>query len=139
MIKIRILLIVLMSIVSGSVMSQVELKDEVTAILEEFCLENYDNYFYPRQYVVGTLRVTSIDVDEVNDRMNVKGTHTCRGRHVPIKGRKTFYDLDFKAELILLREGGGLRIRFWSWFERKFSRRDGYWEGPCERTVYVRF
>lgn len=132
--RLRFLLVILMSLIGGVVFSQTLSKEEITDILEEFCLDYYDNYFAPRQYVVGTLKVSSIDVDEANNKIRVKGTHTCRGQHIPLKGRNTYRGREFKAEIIFL--DSGVRIKFWRWFERILPNKDGYWEGPCERMYY---
>lgn len=108
-------------------------QDQIKAILEQFCIESYDKHFAPRQYVEGTLTVTSVDVDKVNNKIRVRGTHSCRGQHIPFIGRRVYSRREYKAELIPTIVG--FKVRFWRWYDPDLPGQDGYWEGPCERTV----
>ncbi|MBQ3710119.1 MAG: hypothetical protein II887_05395 [Bacteroidales bacterium] len=128
--QVKLLIIALLLVVGGTVAAQT--KSEVQEVLEQFCTAYYDNFFAPRQYVVGTLRVTSIDIDKANEKIRVRGTHTCRGRHVPLFGRKTYEGREFKAEIMPARSG--LRVKFWRWYAPDLPRQEGYWEGPCEKS-----
>lgn len=128
---VKTLVIVLLLAVSGRAGAQT--KAQIKAILEQFCIENYDRHFAPRQYVEGTLTVTSIDVDEANNKIRVRGTHTCRGQHVPFIGRRTYSGREYKAELIPA--SIGIKVRFWRWYAPDVPGEDGHWEGPCEKTI----
>lgn len=128
----RVELVLFVLLLTGST-AVVQPNEEIKTILEQFCLEYYDNFFYPRQYVVGTLVVTSVDVDKANKKIRVKGTHTCRGKHIPFIGRRTYAGREFKAELMLV--GNDVKVRFWRWNKSDIPGRDGYWEGPCEAII----
>ena len=129
--KVKILMIAMMLVASNVVSAQT--KAQIKAILEQFCVENYDNYFAPRQYIEGTLIVTSVEVDEINGKIKVKGTHSCRGQHVPFFGRRTYSDRDYKAELIPA--SVGIKVRFWRWYDSDPFQNNAHWEGPCEKTI----
>lgn len=130
----KILVVALLITTSGTVNAQIT-RDQIRIILEQFCVEHYDNCFNPRQYVEGTLVVTSVDVDEANDKIKIKGTHTCRGQYIPIIGRRTYTGRDYKAELIPA--SLGIKVRFWRWYAPDVPGEDGHWEGPCEKTIIL--
>ena len=129
--KVKFIMIALMLSVSG--IANAQTRAQIQAILEQFCVEHYDRHFAPRQYVEGTLRVTSVDIDEDNGKIKVKGTHTCRGQHIPFIGRRTYAGREFKAELLPAKIG--IKIRFWRWYAPDTPGQEGYWEGPCEKTI----
>ena len=130
--QVKSLVVILLLTLSGTVSAQIT-RDQIKTILEQFCAEHYDNCFAPRQYVEGTLIVTSVDVDEANNKIRIKGTHTCRGQYIPGIGRKTYTGREYKAELIPANLG--IKVRFWRWYAPDFPWKDGYWEGPCEKTI----
>lgn len=120
-------------LLSISSMANAQTKSQIRAILEQFCVENYDNCFSPRLYVDGSLTVTSVDVDEANGKIKVKGTHTCKGQSIPFFGRRTYTGREYKAELIP--SSVGVKVRFWRWYEADPGQNNAHWEGPCEKTI----
>lgn len=126
-------LILLALLLGMSNLASAQTKAQIKAILEQFCVENYDNYFAPRQYVEGTLVITSVDIDEENNKIKVRGTHTCRGQYVFPMGRMTYSGRDFKAEL--MPASIGIKVRFWRWYESDPFQNNAHWEGPCEKIV----
>ena len=129
--QVKLFLIVLL-LAMGSVVNA-QTKSQIRAILEQFYVENYDSYFSPRQYVEGTLVITSVEVDERNGKIKIRGTHTCRGRYIPFIGRRTYSGREYKAELIF--SIIGVKVRFWRWYNSDFGESNAHWEGPCEKLV----
>ena len=125
--RIRLLPILLMLLMSGVAHSQS--MSQVKNILEQFCLENYDSYFNPRQYVANSLEITNIYRD--GNTIMVEGTHSYRGPHIPIWGRTTFRGRAFKATL--KRYDEGYKIEFWRWHKSLKPFVDSYWDGPCKK------
>jgi len=132
--QVRLLVVFLLLTLSGTVSAQIT-RAQIKTILEQFCVEHYDNCFAPRQYVEGTLAITSVDVDEANDKIRIKGTHTCRGQHIPFIGRRTYAGREFKAEL--MPASLGIKVKFWRWYAPDIPGEDGHWEGPCEKTIIL--
>ena len=130
---VRFVMITILLFLSGMVYGQT--KAQIQPILEQFCVDNYDKFFDPRQYVEGTLLVTSVDVDSINRKIRVRGTHTCRGQYIPFVGRMTYSGREFKAELMPATNSNGIKIRFWRWRAAGFGQNNGGWEGPCENIV----
>lgn len=128
--KVKFLMIALL--LGMSSVASAQTRAQIKEILEQFCIAYYDNHFAPRQYVEGTLTVSTVEVDEANGKIKVKGTHTCRGQHIPFIGRKTYSGREYKAELIPT--NAGVKVRFWRWYETDFQK-EGHWEGPCEKTI----
>ena len=131
--QVKFLMIALLLILSGSASAQSS-KEKFKAVLEDFCESYYDDAFSPRQYIEGSLTVTTVEVDEVNDVIKIRGKHSYRGQYIPFFGRKTHSSVDFKAE-VRMSSSGGLKIKFWKWYEPDPQDPKGHWEGPCERTV----
>lgn len=131
--KIKLIIIAILFSISGMVKGQT--KAQIQPVLEQFCVDNYNDFFVPRQYVEGTLVVTSVDVDSINSKIRVRGTHTCRGQYIPIIGRMTYAGREFKAELMPASNGTGIKVRFWRWRAPDYGQNNGRWEGPCERIV----
>lgn len=127
-------LLIFAAIFSVSTTASAQLtKSELRTLLEQFCVEHYNTCFEPRQYVEGTLVVTSVDVDEANNKIRVRGTHTCRGQYIPLVGRRTYTNREFKAEVIPANMG--VKIKFWRWYESDPGQNNAHWEGPCEKTI----
>ena len=130
--KIKVIMMALLLAVSGAVNAQ-STKDQIRALLEDFCVTYYNNAFGPRQYIEGTLSVTSLEADEVNDVIKVRGKHSYRGQSIPFFGRSTHSNVDYKAEVSVKRTG--IKIKFWKWYEPDMTDPNGHWEGPCEKTI----
>ena len=64
-------------------------KEQFKAVLEDFCVSYYDNAFSPKQYIEGSLTVSTLEADEVNEVIKVRGKHSYRGQYIPFFGRKT--------------------------------------------------
>ena len=129
--RLKFLAIFMMLAISSAVNAQT--KAQLKAILEQFCVENYDRCFAPRQYVEGTLTITSVDVDDANNKIKIKGTHTCRGQNIPFFGRRTYSGREYKAEI--QPASLGVKVRFWRWYEADPGQDNAHWEGPCEKIV----
>ena len=108
-------------------------KEQFRAVLEDFCVSYYDNAFSPKQYIEGSLTVSTLEADEVNKVIKARGKHSYRGQYIPFFGRKTHSNVDFKADVKVT--GAGLKIKFWKWYEPDINDPKGHWEGPCEKTV----
>lgn len=130
---IKLMMLAVLFAISG--MANAQTKAQIQPILEQFCVDNYDKFFTPRQYVEGTLIVTSVDVDSINRKIRVRGTHTCRGQYIPFIGRMTYSSREFKAELLPASNSNGIKVRFWRWRAASFGSNNGAWEGPCENIV----
>lgn len=124
--------VIFLMLTMGNVVNA-QTKAQLKAILEQFCVENYDRCFAPRQYIEGSLTITSVDVDEANGKIKIKGTHSCRGQNIPFLGRQTYTGRDFKAEI--LPASVGIKVRFWRWYEADPFKDNAHWEGPCEKVV----
>lgn len=127
MVKVKLLGVAILFVVP--LICHAQTKGQVTEWLERFCMEQYDSCFNPRQYIEGSLTVTTLESDEANNVIKVKGKHSYRGLHIPFVGRRTHSSVDFKAEIYVTESG--FNIRFWKWFD------DGLWEGPCEKTMIL--
>lgn len=129
--QVKFLIVALLLAVSGAANAQ-STKDQVRSILEDFCVSYYDNAFSPKQYIEGSLTVSTIEADDASNVIKVKGKHSYRGQYIPFLGRQTHSNVDYKAEIIPA--SSGLKIRFWKWYEADM-RASGHWEGPCEKTI----
>lgn len=127
--QVKLLFIALMLAVAGSANAMT--KAEIKEILENFCVAYYNDYFSPRQYVRGTLVVTSVALED-DGTIKVNGTHTCKGQSV-LGVRQTYPGRAFKADLIPT--SSGLKIKFWRWYVADTPWGEDYWEGPCTKTV----
>ncbi len=125
--KIKFLPLLLILFISEA--AQAQSAAQLKEILEQFCLENYDSYFNPRQYVANSLKITDIQRD--GSTIYVEGTHSYRGPHVPIWGRTTFPKRGFKATLKPYDEG--YKIEFWRWHKSLKPFVKSYWDGPCKK------
>lgn len=105
-------------------------KAEIRDILEQFCLEHYDDCYSPRQYIQNSLVVKSVDSKEWG--FFVKGTHSYKGQYIPFLGRETHSNVDFKAELRPTERG--LKVVFYKWYEPDIKHPDGFWE-KCVKTI----
>lgn len=127
--QVKLLFIALMLAVAGS--ANALTKAEIKELLEDFCVAYYNDYFSPRQYVRGTLVVTSVALED-DGTIKVNGTHTCKGQSV-LGVRQTYPGRAFKADLIPT--SSGLKIKFWRWYVADTPWGEDYWEGPCTKTV----
>ena len=118
-------MVALLLILSGTASAQSS-KEQFKAILEDFCVSYYDNAFSGKQYIEGSLSVSTLEPDEVNNVIKVRGKHSYRGQYIPFFGRKTYSNVDFKAEVSVT--NSGLKIKFWKWYEPGLPTP---WEGPC--------
>ena len=125
--KIKFLLLLLILFISEA--AQAQSAAQLKEILEQFCLENYDSYFNPRQYVANSLKITDIQRD--GSTIYVEGTHSYRGPHFPIWGRTTLPGTEFKA--ILKPYDEGYKIEFWRWHKSLKPFVKSYWDGPCKK------
>lgn len=129
----KLILLAFLLVFAGTANAQ-STKDQFRAILEDFCQSYYDDGFSPKQYIEGSLTVKTVEADEYSDVIRVKGKHSYRGQYIPLFGRKTHTNVDFKAEVTEVRNG--LKIKFWKWFEPDATDPHGHWEGPIEK-VYI--
>lgn len=108
---------------------------QVQEILEQFCRENYDDFFRPCQYKAGSLKVTNITPE--GGLIKVEGIHSYRGRHFPLAGRLFPYpDRKFYAEM--WHHGQGYKVKFWrlkKYYLQIPHITDPKWEGPYEGFV----
>lgn len=129
--KIKYLFLALLLSLSGAASAQ-STKAQFKAILDQFCQSYYEDAFGGKQYIEGSLSVTSVESDESGNVIKIKGKHSYRGKYIPFYGRKTHSSVDFKAEVTEARNG--LRIKFWKWYEADLMA-SGHWEGPCEKII----
>lgn len=130
--KVKLFMLTILLAVSGVANAQ-SAKQNVAAILEDFCVSYYEDAFSGKQYIEESIRVTTVEADDANGLIKVKGKHSYRGRNIPFFGRQTHSNVDFKAEIMAT--DSGIKIKFWKWYEPDFSNPDGFWEGPCEKTI----
>lgn len=130
--QVKLLMVALLLALSGTANAQTT-KEQFKAVLEDFCVSYYDDAFSGKQYIEGSLTVTTLEPDEANNVIKVRGKHSYRGQYIPFFGRKTHSNVDFKAEISVTKSG--LKIKFWKWFEPDPTDPKGHWEGPCEKTV----
>ena len=104
-----------------------------SAELTEECVSYYDDAFSGKQYIEGSLTVKTVELDEATNVIKIRGKHSYRGQYIPIFGRKTHSNVDFKAEVTV--KAPGFKIKFWKWYEPDPMDPKGHWEGPCEKTV----
>ncbi len=101
-------------------------KEQIGEWLDSFLVVHFDSCFAGRQYIEGSLTVSTLEPDEVNNVIKVRGKHSYRGQYIPFFGRKTYSNVDFKAEVSVT--NSGLKIKFWKWYEPGLPTP---WEGPC--------
>lgn len=134
MVKVKSLIITVLLFISLGIHAQS--KEQVTSLfqqlLELFCKEQYDSCFNGKQYIDGSLTVTTLESDEAKNVIKVKGKHSYKGQYIPFFGRKTHSNVDFKAEVSVA--DSGIKIRFWKWMEPDIHI---HWEGPCEKTMIL--
>lgn len=130
MVKVKSLVIAILLFISLGIHAQY--KELITKCLDLFCIEHYDSCFNGRQYIEGSLTVRSLEPDEANKVIKVKGKHSYRGQYIPIFGKKTYSNVDFKAEVSVTYSG--IKIKFWKWYEPDYQT---HWEGPCEKTMIL--
>lgn len=130
--KVKLLMVTLLLVLSGAANAQ-STKEQFKAVLEDFCVSYYDNAFSGKQYIEGSLTVTTLEPDEANNVIKVRGKHSYRGQYIPFFGRKTHSNVDFKAEVTVT--NSGIKIKFWKWYEPDINDPKGHWEGPCEKTI----
>lgn len=130
--QVRFLIIVLLLALS-SVANAQSTKEKIRSLLEDFCVSYYNSAFSPKQYIEGSLKVSTLEPDEANKSIKVRGKHSYRGQYIPFYGRKTHDNVDFKAEVKPTSQG--VKIRFWKWYEPDLQDSEGHWEGPCEHTI----
>lgn len=130
--KVKLLMVTLLLALCGAANAQ-STKEQFKAVLEDFCVSYYDDAFSPKQYIEGSLTVSTLEVDEVNEVIKVRGKHSYRGQYIPLFGRKTHSNVDFKADVKVTNYGW--KIKFWKWYEPDPQDPKGHWEGPCEKTV----
>ena len=130
--QVKFLMVALMLVMSGAANAQ-STKEQFRAVLEDFCQSYYDNAFSGKQYIEGSLTVSTLEPDEANNVILVRGKHSYRGQYIPFYGRKTHSNVDFKAEVSVTKSG--IKIKFWKWYEPDIQDRNGHWEGPCEKTI----
>ncbi len=129
--QVKFLLFTLVLLVSASANAQTA-KSFYKSLLEEFCVSYYDEGFSPKQYIEGSLTVTTVEPVESSDVIKVKGKHSYRGAYIPLFGRKTHSNVAFKAEV--KKVTSGFNVKFWKWYEPDINDPNGHWEGPIERT-----
>lgn len=112
-----IFLIVLMFLIWTSAAAQDKNK-EMQITLEQFCKEHYADCFVGREYLEGSLIVTSVDT--ISTAIKVKG------RHNYVSPLGTYTDVDFKADIIYYDKK--MKIIFYKWFVPLFKFMDGRWE-----------
>lgn len=128
--KLRFLPLLLILFISEA--AQAQSASQLKEILEQFCLENYDNYYNPYRYVAGSLQITSITRE--GGVIKVEGTHANKGRHIPVLGRiMTYKDRKIYAEI--WPHGAGYKVKFWREKKYEIDVIEHKWEGPCERLV----
>ena len=105
----------------------------MAAVLDSFCQSYYEDAFNGKQYIEGSLYVTTLEVNETTGAFHVKGKHSYRGQYIILYGRKTHSNVDFKADVTPT--NSGLKVKFWKWYEPDVLDPKGHWEGPCEKTI----
>lgn len=124
-------LALLLTIGIGNVAHAQTSKQYWKAILEDFCQTYYSNAFDGKKYIKGSLYVTSVESDESEDILLIRGRHSYKGKDYGF-GRITHEDVSFKAEVSQTRSG--IKIKFWKWYKTDILH-DGHWEGPCTKTI----
>ena len=115
-------------------MANAQTKSEIRDVLEQFCVEHYDDCFSPRVYVQESLEVKSIVEKEWG--LYIKGVHTYKGVYVPFIGRMFHSRVDFRAEIRPTSEG--VNVVFYKWYEPDITHPDGQWE-KCENNIITDF
>lgn len=129
--KVKFLIIALL--LGMSSVASAQSKEVFREILEDFCMSYYEDAFDGKQYIEGTLKVTSVEKDSKTGIYKIMGTHSYRGRYYPIWGRQTHSDRRFKAEA--KETGDGLKIKFWKWRDADIQNPKADFEGPCVKTI----
>lgn len=129
---VKLLMVALLLAVSGTANAQLN-REQIKYCLEEFCKAYYNDAFSPKQYIEGSLVITTVEPDKIKGGYIVKGKHGYRGQYIPIYGRKTHVNVDYKSEV--KETNYGIEIRFWKWYEPDVRDPQGHWEGPCEKTI----
>ncbi|MBQ8152784.1 MAG: hypothetical protein IJ069_03790 [Prevotella sp.] len=129
--KVKFLMVTLLLIMSSMADAQ-STKAQFRAVLDQFCQSYYESAFGGKQYIEGSLSVLTLESDEVNEVIHVKGKHSYRGQYIPFFGRQTHSNVDYKADISVT--DSGINIKFWKWYEADM-RASGHWEGPCEKTI----
>lgn len=127
------LFIVAMLLTWGGLVQAQSSKSQIKTLLEDFCQSYYNESFGDKQYIEGTLTVSTVEIDESKNVIKVRGKHSYRGQYIPLFGRSTHSNVDFKAEITESRIG--MKIKFWKWSEPDITDFEGHWEGPVEKTI----
>ena len=130
--QVKFLMVALMLAMSSAANAQLT-KEQYRAILEDFCISYYEDAFGGKQYIEGTLKVTSVEINPSTGVYTVLGTHSYRGRYFPFWGRETHLDKRFKAEVSETRYGR--KIKFWKWRDADPLNPKADFEGPCVKTI----
>lgn len=97
------------------------------SFLEDFCRERYEDCFPERQYISGSITITSFKKSKT--RYEVSGTHSYQGK-ATLSFRKSYKDIRFKA--FVTPQKHFIKVEFYKWFVPNFPGKDGHWEIAVE-------
>lgn len=75
---VKLLMVALLLAVSGMANAQLS-REQIKYCLEEFCKAYYDDAFSPKQYIRGSLVITTVEPNKQEGGYKVKGKHGYRG------------------------------------------------------------
>ena len=95
-------------------------------ILESFCRNYYNSCFEGKDYIPQSIIIKSVGIDANNGGTYVSGIHSYQGQYIPFVGRKTHNDVQFRATILIQRNG--YYVIFNKYYERDLLHRNGGWE-----------
>lgn len=100
---------------------------QMKSFLEKFCCERYEDCFPERQYISGSLIISTFKKDR--KKYQVLGTHSYKGK-ATLSYRKSYKDIRFKA--FVTPDKNYIKVEFHKWYVPNFPGKDGWWEVAIE-------
>jgi len=102
-------------------------KDRMKSFLEDFCCERYEDCFPERQYMNGSLAITSFK--KLKTKYEISGTHSYKGKAI-LGLRNSYKDIRFKA--FVTPQKHFIKVEFHKWYVPNLPGKDGHWEIAVE-------
>lgn len=102
-------------------------ESEMKTFLDDFCCERYEDCFPERQYLEGSLKISTFIKNR--KRYEVAGTHSYKGKAM-LSFRKSYDDIRFKA--FIKPSKNFIRVEFHKWYVPNIPGQDGKWEVAVE-------
>ena len=128
---VKILMVAMLCLVCGSAGAQD--REYVRTLLEDFCRYYFEEAYDGKRFLEKTLTVKSMEEDIISGTTLVKGKLSYEGKYIPLMGRMTHRDVDYKAELSRVK--GEIKVRFWLWHIPTVFDTDTYWDGPFTKVM----